>query len=191
MTLQEAEALVQEVFAKLGAIQSGIEMRDFALFCAEHEIASFIELGTCVGGMFYLLDHACKPGLRISMDMPWGQRDPKDKDGAEATFRKLFPSAVEIWGNIHDEAQHQRLAGFLNGQKVDLLWIDADHSYEGCRRHVEMYGDFVRPGGFVAFHDIANGHGCQKFYEETCEFHRHWEFVDSAHPFGIGVIQPL
>ncbi len=35
----------------------------------------------------------------------------------------------------------------------DLLFIDADHTYEGVRRDHLTYAEMVRPGGIVAFHD--------------------------------------
>jgi predicted O-methyltransferase YrrM len=38
--------------------------------------------------------------------------------------------------------------------EVDVLFIDGDHSYDGCRQDWEMYSPLVRPGGVVAFHDI-------------------------------------
>lgn len=39
--------------------------------------------------------------------------------------------------------------------KLDFLFIDGDHSYEGVRRDFELYSPLVREGGFVAFHDIV------------------------------------
>jgi len=38
---------------------------------------------------------------------------------------------------------------------VDLLFIDGDHSYEGCRLDFEMYRDLVAPDGLIVFHDIC------------------------------------
>ncbi len=36
---------------------------------------------------------------------------------------------------------------------VDLVFIDGDHSEEGCRRDWELWHRHVVPGGVVAFHD--------------------------------------
>lgn len=38
-------------------------------------------------------------------------------------------------------------------EPLDLLFIDADHSYDGCRDDVLAWRPFVRPGGWIAFHD--------------------------------------
>jgi len=37
--------------------------------------------------------------------------------------------------------------------ELDLLFIDGDHSYEGCARDVMQYVPFVRPGGYFILHD--------------------------------------
>jgi predicted O-methyltransferase YrrM len=42
----------------------------------------------------------------------------------------------------------------LKDNKVDFLFIDADHSYEGVKKDFEMYSPLVRKGGIIAFHDI-------------------------------------
>ena len=40
---------------------------------------------------------------------------------------------------------------------IDFLFIDGDHSEEGCRRDWDMWHGFVEPGGVVAFHDAREG----------------------------------
>jgi len=43
----------------------------------------------------------------------------------------------------------------LNGEPLDFLFIDGDHTYEGVKRDFEMYSPLVRNGGIIAFHDIV------------------------------------
>ena len=38
-------------------------------------------------------------------------------------------------------------------RSVELLFIDGDHSKEGCDFDFQNYGKCVTPGGFLAFHD--------------------------------------
>ena len=42
---------------------------------------------------------------------------------------------------------------FLDGNPVDVLFIDGDHSYEGVLADWLLYNPLVRKGGIVAFHD--------------------------------------
>ncbi len=38
-------------------------------------------------------------------------------------------------------------------RKIDILFIDGDHSYEGVKRDWELFVPFVKPYGLVIFHD--------------------------------------
>jgi predicted O-methyltransferase YrrM len=50
---------------------------------------------------------------------------------------------------------------------IELLWIDGDHSYKGCARDVLAWENHVLPGGFIAFHDYADGTGVPRAVRET------------------------
>ena len=43
----------------------------------------------------------------------------------------------------------------LGKRKIDLLFIDADHSYAGVKQDFNMYSPLVRKGGIIALHDIV------------------------------------
>jgi predicted O-methyltransferase YrrM len=58
-------------------------------------------------------------------------------------------------GDSRDRATLQRLKDQLGGRKVDVLFIDGDHSSAGARSDWDMYSPLVRPGGLVLVHDIA------------------------------------
>lgn len=44
----------------------------------------------------------------------------------------------------------------MKQQRVDLLFIDGDRSYEGVKQNWEQYSALVRPRGMVVFHDIGS-----------------------------------
>jgi predicted O-methyltransferase YrrM len=189
LTYPQAFQLAIEAARMQGMMQSSREAAEFAQFVSERQIANLCELGTCSGGTMYLLDKACKPGLRISMDRIWPERDPKDAKDHEADFHLHLPHIIEVLGDIHHAEQQARLGEVLNGRELDLLFIDADHSYEGGKKHWEMYSPFVRRGGFVAWHDVRNGWACGQFYDELCAGYPHYEFTDQEALYGIGIIQ--
>jgi predicted O-methyltransferase YrrM len=43
----------------------------------------------------------------------------------------------------------------LAPEQFDLIFIDADHSYEGVRADIELSLPLLRPGGVLAFHDYT------------------------------------
>ena len=53
---------------------------------------------------------------------------------------------VPIQGNSHTVANQV--------PNVDLVFIDADHSYNGCRGDIDAYTSKVNKGGILAGHDI-------------------------------------
>lgn len=58
----------------------------------------------------------------------------------------------DIWRGRSVEAA----AHFPDGA-ADFVFIDADHSYEGCRRDLESWAGKVRVGGWLCGHDYENG----------------------------------
>lgn len=187
---EDAHELVLEAFSRLGMTQSGIEAREFARLVCDHGASNLLELGTGAGGMMYLLDKVCREGLRISIDRPWPDRDPKLPDEWERLFKKRLPNVLELWGDIHSEDMKTLLEKHLGEDRFDLIFADADHSYWGAKKHFAMYSPLLRKGGLFAFHDIANGHPCQKFWEvEIVPNFKTWIFTEPENLYGIGVIQ--
>jgi predicted O-methyltransferase YrrM len=50
--------------------------------------------------------------------------------------------------------------------KIDLLFIDGDHSYDGVKADWENYKRFLRRGSIVVFHDIGWAAGVNKVINE-------------------------
>lgn len=50
--------------------------------------------------------------------------------------------------------------------KIDLLFIDGDHSYEGCRRDVENWIPHLNTGGLIAMHDYGWANGVREVVTE-------------------------
>lgn len=51
---------------------------------------------------------------------------------------------------------------------IDLLFIDAGHSYEAVKADYDAWHRFVKPGGFIAFHDyMPMWPGIVKLLDET------------------------
>jgi len=39
---------------------------------------------------------------------------------------------------------------------IRFLWIDGDHTYEGVKEDIELFGPHLADGGIVAFHDVLH-----------------------------------
>ncbi len=89
------------------------------------------------------------------------------------------------------------VAKSLNGRRIDVLFIDGDHRYEGVKQDFLSYRPFVSEGGLILFHDIVEDHGGKawvggvpKLWREVSSVYPHTEFVNSRGQdgFGIGVL---
>jgi predicted O-methyltransferase YrrM len=69
-----------------------------------------------------------------------------------------------------DEATLDRLQEVLGARKIDFLFIDGDHGYEGVKYDFDHYLPFVSQNGLVALHDVnlPIGPACEvgKFWKE-------------------------
>lgn len=75
----------------------------------------------------------------------------KYKEGtkSEYTIYKNFSNDKELLQKLKD-----------NNTKVDLLFIDGDHRYNGVINDFWNYHEFVNPGGFIVFDDYLDHKYC-------------------------------
>ena len=111
------------------------------------------------------------------------------------TFGKAGQKLSFIRKDSHKESTKKELMKILGNDKIDLLFIDGDHSYKGVKNDWEMYSPLVSKGGIIAFHDV-----CFHKYFPTCQVDKLWneiktskslEFIDPKDKTwgGIGVIE--
>jgi hypothetical protein len=110
-------------------------------------------------------------------------------------LKSLGSDVTTLWGNSHSAKMYEKTKEVLGNTLVDFLFIDGDHTYEGVKQDFEMYKQFVKPGGWIGFHDIKN----TEFHRnENCRVDLLWselsgtkiEFVDNTSDYGgIGFIQ--
>lgn len=185
---------------ELGMTQNYFEIYNTTKFLDAFKIKNFMEIGTDRGGTFTVWSKlANKEGIHISLDLPHGQFDRNDYDVEKRdTYLKSLGSNVTIiHGNSHLTETKEKIKEVLNGELLDFLFIDGDHTYEGIKQDFEMYNEFVKSGGWIGFHDIKD----TEFHRNAnCRVDKFWkelnfnkiEFIDSSTDFGgIGFIQKV
>lgn len=135
-----------------------------------------MEIGTHSGGtLFVFCRMAATDATVISLDLPqgpFGGGYPAWKIPMFHAFARRSQRLHLVRADSHQPETRERIAGLLDGEKLDFLLIDGDHTYAGVRQDFEMYSPFVRPGGLVAFHDIA-----EHAPEVGCEVDRYWNEI--------------
>jgi predicted O-methyltransferase YrrM len=145
-----------------------------------------VEIGTMHGGTLWAwCQSASSDALLVSIDLPGGAFGGGYSDAeAErlAGYRRPGQTLELIRADSHDPATVAQLRALLGSRTIDLLFIDADHSYEGVARDYEMYAPLVRPGGLIAFHDVLpcrpEDGEVSRFWHEVRARYRYCEFTD-------------
>jgi len=191
-------SLVQSAMM-LGAIQKSSELHDMIQFLKDKPLKTIVEVGTARGGVLYALCQLAPSNATIvSIDLPNGHFGVGLVVTDDATFKTFAKGKQQLHflrKDSHKPSTKKSLQKILNGKKLDLLFIDGDHTYEGVKKDWTMYSPFMKEGGFVVFHDISfhpKVPECQveKFWKELSPKYKHIEFVDNDDPTwaGIGVI---
>jgi len=195
--------LGRDVYIDIRPAQVYEEILGLAEIVANLKPRRVLEIGTAGGGTLFIWCRlASDDATVISVDLPggpFGGGYPMWRAVLYRYFRKPQQKLHLIRGDSHDPRTLEKVEKILEGEELDFLFIDADHTYEGVRRDFEMYSPLVRRGGVVAFHDIVphdRAHdpygqvGVPKFWNEIKSRYRHLEIVKdwSQGWAGIGVL---
>jgi len=163
---------------------------------------SFCEIGDAMGGTLALFSQVAAAGANaITIDLEFTRAQKK----AYSILRGNTSSIACIEGDSHSVATLKRVRAILSENKLDFLFIDGDHSYDGVKKDFEMYSPLVRPGGIIAFHDIHPDYKTCKGTPTACdvgEVPRYWDELKRSVPivaelvedasqdgYGIGVVR--
>lgn len=148
-----------------GAVQKVSELSGMLEMVKEINPKTVVEVGSARGGTFWALARASRSdALLASVDIPSGSpldvREGRDVYGTRDRERMRSyvlegQRCVLIDGNSQMESTLEKLIDSIGCEPVDVLFLDADHRYEGVKRDFQLYAPLVREGGLICFHDIT------------------------------------
>ena len=138
-----------------------------------HKFNLGCELGTYNGNTaFFLLDNA--PWLTLhTVDIFEQQPEHEDYHRETYNFKEKFPAFMEKaqkYGDrliVHKGWTHEVATEFKD-ESLDFVFIDADHTYEGCKRDILAWKSKVKPEGLLMGHD-AHFPGVIQAVTECCK----------------------
>ena len=154
-----------------------------------------LEIGTAMGGTLFLISRfASFNAILISIDLLRGKIGDKNLAFIKSIAQKE-QKIVLIRDNSHNLLTFQKIKKILKNKKVEVLFIDGDHTYEGVKKDFEIYKSLIKSGGLICFHDIVPGSndkvgGVPDFWKEIREEYNTREIVEdwNQEGFGIGII---
>jgi predicted O-methyltransferase YrrM len=178
-----------------GPAQIEAEITGLLSWAAEHHPRTVCEIGTAMGGTTFLLGQTLPEVERlIGVDLYVRRKERLrflSRPSQQLTFFDGSSYAPETVDRVRAE---------LGSRKLDLLFIDGDHSFEGVARDFESYRHMVRDGGIVVFHDIVEDYMTRygrptgrwvgqvpRFWREIKPFYQTREFIESPEQDGLGI----
>lgn len=122
------------------ASQDWFELWQLLEIVAQTNPVRILEIGVHRGGFVETLRQAFPDALIVGVDM-----DYKDLE---------FTDFHALGGNSHMPSMREAVHKAFKFERVDFLFIDGDHTFEGAKKDFEMYKSLVREGGVIGFHDI-------------------------------------
>ena len=162
-----AVQIAQQAIA-YAATQDAVELAYLLDLVRAEKPMTILEIGTWLGGTLWA----------------WGQAAPEDaflisvdRDQSQRRMGRGGQTIILIQGDSQSEATRDRVADAAAPGGVDFLFIDADHRLAGVNRDHDLYAPLVRPGGIVAFHDIATTNPEHVVPEEAVEVDQFWQRI--------------
>jgi len=194
------EKLVKFAFTMGGGIIKPSQVTDeiisFLNFLSKLKPKYILEIGTASGGTMFLFTRvASEDATIISIDLPKGNFGGGYPEWKIPLFKSFALSQQKInliRADSHDMTTLKKTKSILKDKRLDLLFIDGDHSYEGVKKDFEMYSPLVKKGGIIAFHDIVPGPerkvgGVPKFWTEIKRKYPSSEIVKDWNQKGYGI----
>lgn len=163
------------------------------IYLKEYNAKSYLELGIGQGGSF-LLNTLFQPTTKICHAV-----DNCDYQVHHAQFSDqttLINSRIKYLQDKNIEKDIKFINNFTdkffkeNTQNYDVIFIDADHSYDGVKKDFLNAIKILNKSGILIFHDINNTHtGVKKLWDELESDKKIKEIIFST-TCGIGIYKP-
>lgn len=158
-----------------------------------------VELGTNIGTTSILLSAVAKKVYTADVFEKVELIEDEDQRGIYAKsfgnnkhyystiIKKLAPFKIDV-----SQCLSYRFAEAFLDDTVDMVFIDADHSYKGVKKDFESWFKKVKVGGYFAFHDCVNPFPVYEYKNEILDYDERLENVsDYLHihnPSGTSIV---
>lgn len=183
----DIQNMIINVKEKYRLQQHPTEWEHFLEYVKELQPKVIVEIGIASGASTLCLSHFTDCIIAIDCCVPKNQNVFNDiRKNCECHFV------------VEDTNQGKcitKLMHFLGDRKIDLLFIDGEHTYRGAKRDFNKFTKLLAPNGIVALHDIVNSYYHRK---QGCKVYKFWDEIKNkyeSHEYsvtdwgGIGVIK--
>jgi cephalosporin hydroxylase len=177
-------------------LQDLAEFNEFLTLIKQHNVSSYLEIGSKHGGSLWRIANALPKGSRIvSVDLPH----------ADGSFKQSRPNLLQCGDalkkrgyDVHlfltDSTDPNTIAKVKKLAPFDLCLIDACHLEPYIRQDFANYGPLAK---IVAFHDVndslarppgRNPIDVKRVWQDIKRDYKHIEIIKGTNMNGIGVL---
>lgn len=163
MSIDDLEVMVNRLSANSVSCGDWEKLSHFA-----KDLDCVVELGTNTGSTSVMLRAMAKRVITVDVfehtELIENEAQRKmyenhflaNRQYYNTTKNRLSPLGVEVHCFLSYD-----FAKKMNSESIDMLFVDADHSYPGVKKDYNAWYPIVKMGGYFAFHDV--GPGCEVF----------------------------
>jgi len=165
--------------ARKESITNNVQQVILSLFALQKKDGLVVELGSWTGGGALLMApfsrhdqsyHAVDTFNADKMSDRYIQEFLKGKKHLDVFYENIRPLRKKVV--VHQGYTHDVATTWPKNLAIDLLFIDADHSYRAVSTDWKDWSPFVRKGGIIAFHDYyikkqGGNRGVREFVNES------------------------
>jgi predicted O-methyltransferase YrrM len=133
-------------------LQKRTEILGLVEILRQRKPATICEIGAAGGGTTFLLAHACpSDAVIVTVDLIFSEQRKAALKQFAVGQQKIFC----LQKDSHQPETVNAIAECLPEGRLDVLYLDGDHSYAGIKKDFELFSPLVKPGGIIVFHDIV------------------------------------
>lgn len=131
-------------------------------YCEQFADSKVLEIGVFKGDFLHFLNTNCKTSSIDAVDLFEGYASSGDADGKNVVFYNLEKAYLELLNKYQGvekiKIYKSNSTTFLNNKEdntYDIIYIDADHSYEAVKNDLKYSFNTIKDGGYIMGHDYA------------------------------------
>ncbi|MBP7552159.1 MAG: class I SAM-dependent methyltransferase [Spirochaetes bacterium] len=131
----------------------------------------FVEIGSYIGASSCFISEgilSSKKESKLYCIDTW--ENQAMTEGLKDTYKEFNENTKKyssIIIPIKDYSYNAIIFFIENNIKIDFLFIDGNHSYEGVKKDWDLYSPLLKPDSIVLFHDIGWADGVKKVIVEN------------------------
>jgi len=129
--------------------------------------AVIVEIGSFKGkSACYIAEAMGSRKIQFFCIDPW--KDGLMQEKGDAIFNEFLQNTKKYRDrfSILRGFSHEVIKEWPIHRKIDFLWVDGNHSYEGVKKDILNWIPLVKKSSFVCFHDYRDAPGVKKAVDE-------------------------